>query len=38
MHIYWTIYQLKTGKAIFKAGRYRNLYDNKENKIEELQK
>ena len=34
MHIYWSVYIMKVGVGIFKAGRYKNVYDNKENKID----
>jgi ceramide synthetase len=26
---------IKVGSGIFKSGRYKNVYDNKENKLEE---
>jgi ceramide synthetase len=34
MHIYWNFYMLKVGMGIFKSGKYKNVYDNKENGLD----
>ncbi|CAD8188384.1 unnamed protein product [Paramecium octaurelia] len=34
MHIYWTIFMVKVGLGIFSSGRYKNIYDNRENKLD----
>ncbi|CAD8188299.1 unnamed protein product [Paramecium pentaurelia] len=34
MHIYWTIFMVKVGIGIFSAGKYKNVYDNRENKLD----
>lgn len=35
MHFYWTVFMVKVGMGIFKAGKYKNVYDNKENKLDD---
>ena len=35
MHFYWTVFMVKVGMSIFKAGKYKNVYDNKENKLDD---
>lgn len=34
MHIYWTIFMVKVGLGIFSSGRYKNVYDNRESKLD----
>ncbi|KAM3128280.1 hypothetical protein pb186bvf_019637 [Paramecium bursaria] len=34
MHIYWTYQMAMVGVGIFKSGKYKNQYDNRENKID----
>jgi ceramide synthetase len=38
MHVYWTIFMLKVGSGIFSAGKYKNVYDNRENKLDHKKK
>ena len=35
MHCYWSAFMLKVGGGIFKSGKYRNVYDNKENHLDD---
>lgn len=36
MHLYWTCFMVKVGMGIFKSGKYNNVYDNKENKLDNI--
>lgn len=38
MHVYWTIFMVKVGLGIFSSGRYKNIYDNRENKLDHNKK
>lgn len=34
MHIYWKIIMIKVGLEIYSSGSYKNIYDNRENKLD----